>query len=157
MRPSSVRQPCASWRRAVLPVALLALPLAFLLAAQWPLRELVQAYSRQANDLAQIVFALYVAVAVTAASVAGTHLSAAHGAPSAGRWRKWALLVCVAPWSLFMLWSYTGPALEATRLLERFSDTLNPGFFAIKLALLLLVVLVLAEALLRALRPPRQQ
>ena len=157
MRPSPVRQPRASWRRAVFPIALLAVPLALLLAAQWPLRELVQAYSRQANDLAQIVFAVYVAVAVTAASVAGTHLSAAHGTSPAARWRNWALLACVAPWSLFLLWSFTGPALESMRLLERFSETLNPGFFAIKLALLLLVVLVLAEALLQVLRPPRQR
>lgn len=140
-------------QRAVLAAALLALPLAVLLAAQWPLRELVQAYSRQANDFAQIVFALYVAVAVTTASTAGSHLAAAHAGQQRGRWRSWALLACVGPWALFMLWSFAGPALDATRLLERFSETLNPGFFAIKLALLLLVGLVLAEALLRALRP----
>ena len=140
-------------RRSVLAAALLALPLAVLLAAQWPLRELVQAYSRQANDFAQVVFALYVAVAVTAASTAGCHLSAAHTGQQRRRWRAWALLACVGPWALFMLWSFTGPALEATRLVERFSETLNPGFFAIKLALLLLVGLVLAQALVRALRP----
>lgn len=141
-------------QRVFLPAALLALPLALLLAAQWPLRDLVQAYSRQANDLAQILFAVYVAFAVTAASAAGTHLSAAHTGPPPGRWRAWALLACVAPWALFMLWTFTGPALDSARLLERFSETLNPGFFAIKLALLLLVVLVLAEALLRTLHLP---
>ena len=43
----------------------LMLPLALLLFAQWPLRELVQAGSREANDLAQVVFALYMAVART--------------------------------------------------------------------------------------------
>lgn len=142
----------AAGRRAFLPAAVLALPLALLLAAQWPLRELVHAYSRQANDLAQILFALYVAVAVTAASAAGRHLSSANGGLPRQRWRAGALLACVGPWSLFMLWSFTGPAFESARLLERFSETLNPGFFAIKLALLLLVVLVLAEALLRMLQ-----
>ncbi len=142
----------AAGRRAFLPAAVLALPLALLLAAQWPLRELVQAYSRQANDIAQILFAVYVAVAVTAASVAGSHLSASHGGLPRQRWRARALLACVGPWSLFMLWSFTGPAFESARRLERFSETLNPGFFAIKLALLLLVVLVLAEALLRMLQ-----
>ena len=140
-------------RRAIVAAALLALPLALLLAGQWPLRELVQAYSRQANDLGQILFALYVAVAVTAASLLGTHLAALHEGQQRGRWRAWALLACVGPWCLFMLWSFTGPALDAARQLERFSETLNPGFFVIKLALLLLVVLVLAEALLRALSP----
>lgn len=140
-------------QRALLAVALLALPLALLLAAQWPLRELVQAYSRQANDFAQILFALYVAVAVTVASTTGSHLSAAHAGRQHRRWRAWALLACVGPWALFMLWSFTGPALDATRQLERFSDTLNPGFFAIKLALLLLAALVLAHALWRAMRP----
>ena len=40
----------------------LALPLVLLLFLQWPLRDVVHAYSRQANDLGQIVFALYVAV-----------------------------------------------------------------------------------------------
>lgn len=38
-----------------------------LLFAQWPPHELVQAWSREANDLAQTIFALYVTVAVTAA------------------------------------------------------------------------------------------
>ena len=47
--------------------SLLAVPLALLLFAQWPLRDVVQAYSRQTNDWAQILFAVYVAVAITAA------------------------------------------------------------------------------------------
>jgi hypothetical protein len=45
----------------------LVVPLALLLFAQWPLRDGVQAYSRQANDAAQILFAVYAAVAITAA------------------------------------------------------------------------------------------
>ena len=137
-----------------LPAAVLVVPLAVLLLAQWPLRDLVQACSRQANDLAQIIFALYVAVAVTAASTAGTHLSAAHGAVTHGRRGGGALLACVGPWSLFMLWSFTGPALDSAHLLEKFPETLNPGYFVIKLALLLLVVLALGQALLHALRRP---
>jgi hypothetical protein len=35
----------------------------------------VRSYSREANDLGQIIFALFVAVSVTAATRAGTHLS----------------------------------------------------------------------------------
>ena len=47
----------------------LALPLSLLLFLQWPLRELVQAYSREANDLAQCLFALYVSVAILCATL----------------------------------------------------------------------------------------
>jgi len=52
----------------------LALPLILLLFLQWPLRDLVQCCSRQANDLGQIIFALLVAVSVTAAT-APAHIS----------------------------------------------------------------------------------
>ena len=45
----------------------LALPLIALLFLQWPLRDLFRSYSREANDLGQVVFALFVAVSITAA------------------------------------------------------------------------------------------
>ena len=54
----------------------LALSLVTLLFLQWPLRDLFRGYSREANDLGQVVFALFVAVSVTAATRAGTHLAA---------------------------------------------------------------------------------
>src|SRR5262244_3699314 len=53
----------------------LALPISLLLFLQWPLREYFQAYSREANDLGQWLFALYVAASVTSATRAGTHLA----------------------------------------------------------------------------------
>ena len=46
----------------------LVVPLSLLLFLQWPLRELVHGYSREANDLGQWLFALYVASSVTAAT-----------------------------------------------------------------------------------------
>ena len=143
----------------ILAASMLVLPLAALLCAQWPLRDLVQAYSRQANDLAQILFALYMAVAVTAASRDGVHLSAGHALHERGahrpRWRAWAVLACTGPWALFMLWS-AGPQIwQSLRQLERFGETLSPGFFLIKLALGLMVVLVLADAWTRARRNPK--
>ena len=134
---------------------LLVLPLAALLFAQWPLRDLVQAYSRQANDIAQILFALYLAVAVTAASRAGTHLAAGRSeAARQAHWRAWALAVCLAPWSLFMLWSAAAPVLASLRQLEHFSETLTPGFFIVKLALWLMVALILVDALAGLRRKP---
>jgi TRAP-type C4-dicarboxylate transport system permease small subunit len=140
--------------------SLLVVPLAILLFAQWPLRELVQAYSRLANDMAQVLFAVYVAVAVTAASGANTHLSAARpdgdtatsAVPMTGkltRLRPWALLVCVGPWSVFMLWSAWPQIAASVTGLEKFGETLTPGFFLVKLALALMLVLVLVEALAR--------
>ncbi|HZX26517.1 MAG TPA: C4-dicarboxylate ABC transporter substrate-binding protein [Telluria sp.] len=135
---------------------LLVLPLAALLFAQWPLRELVQAHSTQANDLAQILFALYMAVAVTAATRDGTHLAAGHApdehTPPPGRWRAWALLACTVPWALFTLWSSAPSVWQSLRQLERFGETLNPGYFVIRLALWLMVVLILVDALLAPLR-----
>ena len=125
--------------------ALLVLPLAFLLLAQWPLRDLVQAFSRQANDIAQILFALYMAIAVTAASRAGSHLCAPRVKALPPRLRAWLLFACTGPWAFFMLWASTGPAIDSLRQLERFGETLTPGYFLIRWALWLLVLLVLAD------------
>jgi flagellar biogenesis protein FliO len=137
-------------------VSLLVVPLALLLFAQWPLRELVQAYSRQANDAAQILFAVYAAVAVTAASISNGHLSAASPvagcASGSGRfsgWRPWALLACVGPWSAFTLWAAWPQVAASVAGFERFGDTLTPGFFVVKLALALMLILILLESLLR--------
>jgi TRAP-type C4-dicarboxylate transport system permease small subunit len=130
--------------------ALLVLPLALLLFAQWPLREWVQAGSREANDAAQILFALYVAVAVSAATRHNAHLSTAshlepHQTP-ASSWRRWAAALCVLPWAGFMLWAAAPQILASVRQLEKFSETLNPGYFLIRLALGLLVLLVVVDA-----------
>src|SRR5438045_9356906 len=81
----------------------LALPLALLLFAQWPLRDLVQAYSREANDLGQLLFGVYVAVAITAATRDGTHLAVdavARGYPARARARldRIAAAARLVPW-----------------------------------------------------------
>jgi TRAP-type C4-dicarboxylate transport system permease small subunit len=140
-------------------VGFLVLPLVVLLFAQWPLRDWVQAYSRQANDVAQILFALYMAVAITAASVGGTHLAAQHSAhahsATPSQWKRWAVLICIAPWTLFMLWAATPMMLESIRQSEKFGETLTPGYFLIKVALVLLALLVLLEAVLQVM--PRRE
>ena len=51
--------------RLVAAASILVLPVSLLLFLQWPLREWLLAYSREANDLAQVLFALYVSVAIT--------------------------------------------------------------------------------------------
>jgi hypothetical protein len=131
--------------------SLLVLPLALLLFAQWPLRDWLQAGSQLANDAAQILFAVYVAVAVTAASLANAHLVAGQSSTGVAlrnhRWRATLLLLCVGPWVLFMLWAALPLISASVSGLERFGETMNPGYFVIKLALGLLLLLVLLQAL----------
>ena len=138
-------------QRVLLVASLLVLPLALLLFAQWPLREWVQAGSLRANDAAQILFAFYVAVGITAASRANAHLAAPHFGRVATRrtrlWRAVLMLLCLGPWLLFMLWS-AAPLIGASVLhLDRFGETLTPGYFLIKVALGVLLLLVLIDAL----------
>ena len=130
----------------------LVLGLSLLLFLQWPLRDLVQAYSREANDIAQILFALYVAAAITAATRARAHLAAdAFARRFDERWRRriWraACALILIPASALIL--YAGSDVwRAVAVLERFPDTLNPGYFLIRVAGVLLAALVLAQALL---------
>jgi hypothetical protein len=138
--------------RLFLAAAALVLPLAALLFAQWPLRDLLQLWSRQANDLAQILFALYVAVAVTAASAAGAHLAASRSRLKP-RAAAIAVLACTGPWALYLLVLTAQPVWQSLVTLEKFPETLNPGYFLIRVALWLLAALVLLQAAWRALRP----
>ena len=130
----------------------LALPFALLLFVQWPFRELLQAYSRQANDVGQIVFAFYVAVAVTAASRGHAHLASLQPSrPGAHRprWQVWAVLACTAPWAIFMLWAGLPLVASSVASLERFGETLTPGYFLIKLAMAWMVLLILLDGIAR--------
>jgi TRAP-type C4-dicarboxylate transport system permease small subunit len=141
-------------RPALIAAGALVLPLTLLLFAQWPLRDVVQAGSRQANDLAQVIFALYMAVAVTAASVHGAHLSAHTHDDSAPRpWRRWAVFACTAPWALFLLWTSAPSVWQSVAQLERFGETLNPGYFLIRVALWLLAALVLVHGVVSLRKP----
>src|SRR5882672_470214 len=130
----------------------LVLPLSLLLFLQWPLRDWVQAYSRQVNDVAQILFALYVAVAITAATRARTHLASDALAQrylpiTRARLARWAALVVLVPWSVFVLVTAWPSSWRAIVGREAFAETLTPGYFLIRLAVVLLAVLVLLRAL----------
>jgi hypothetical protein len=128
----------------------LVLPLTLLLFAQWPLRDLVQAGSRQANDMAQVIFAVYMAIAVTAASIAGMHLAARHAPDEHVKpvtWRAWLVFGCTAPWAAFVLWTSAPTVWQSVSQLERFGETLNPGYFLIRCSLMLLALLVLVQGI----------
>jgi len=130
----------------------LVLPVIALLFLQWPLRDFVGQGSREANDLGQWLFALYVAVAVTAATRARRHLCAdllAHRWSERARRRIAAagIVLALLPWAGFVLWAGWTPTLRSILALERFQDTDDPGYFLIKLALVVAVGLVLVQGL----------
>ncbi len=136
----------------------LALPLVLLLFLQWPLRDLVHAYSTQANDLGQIVFALLVAVSITAATRAGTHLAADTLAQHYSVWTR-ALLkrlgagVALLPWMFFVLFASKTFVVPSVRELEAFPETGDRGYFIIKCALWLMAITMIAQALVDIFRP----
>jgi len=138
----------------------LALPIVTLLFLQWPLRTVVGLYSREANDLGQWLFALYVAASITAATRAKSHLAADTIARNySDATRQWlaraGALLGLVPWSVIVLVTGWPVVRDSTLLFERFPDTGNPGYFIVKIALLLLASLILIEGLLELFRPGR--
>jgi len=138
----------------------LAPPIVILLFLQWPLRSIVGLYSREANDLGQWLFALYVAASIAAATRARAHLAADTIARNySTATRQWlaraGALFGLIPWSIIVLVTSWSLVRDSVLLLERFADTGNPGYFIIKLALLLMALLVLIEGLLE-LTPARR-
>jgi len=128
----------------------LALGVTALLFLQWPLRDVVGAGSTQANDLAQILFALYVAFALRHAVARSAHLVArpdlASGAAPRS-WRRIGAALCVLPWALGMLALSAPSVLQSVRTLESFPESFNPGYFVIKIALWLLALLLALQSL----------
>jgi TRAP-type mannitol/chloroaromatic compound transport system permease small subunit len=136
----------------------LAIPVLLLLFIQWPLRDLFRMYSREANDLGQIFFALYVAIAFTAATRAGTHLAAD---ALARRYSHSLRLLIVRlgalfgllPWAVFLVFASRKIVFSSITQLELFPETYNPGYFILKSAMALLIILVFAQAILDIARP----
>jgi TRAP-type mannitol/chloroaromatic compound transport system permease small subunit len=136
----------------------LALPLVLVLFLQWPLRDLVRCCSREANDLGQIIFALFVAVSITAATRGGTHLAAdalaqRYSPRTRHVLRKAGALVGLMPWAAFVLIASKSAVLSSVAAVEAFPDTANPGYFVIKLAVWIMALMVLAQALVEIARP----
>jgi TRAP-type C4-dicarboxylate transport system permease small subunit len=135
--------------------SILVLPVSLLLFLQWPLRDLGIGYSREANDLAQTLFALYVAVAITNATRRHSHLAAdAFALRYPPRLRRLlmriASLLVLAPWALFIVYASWPMVVQSVRQLESFPETYDPGYFIVKLALMLLALLILVQAILDA-------
>ncbi len=138
--------------------SVLVLPVSMLLFLQWPLREIVHGYSRDANDLAQILFAMYVAVAVTAATRDGSHLAAdafarRYRPETRRRLRRAACALVLVPLCVLVIAAGAPAAWMSLMQLERFPETLNAGYFLVRAAALLLALLVLAQALVDLFAP----
>jgi len=136
----------------------LALPLIVLLFLQWPLRDLFRAYSREANDLGQIVFALFVAVSVTAATRAGTHLAVdlvarRYSPRTRRRLERVGAAAGLLPWAVFVVMTSKIAVVSSLRNLEQFQDSGNSGYFLIKVALWLMAVVILGQSLVDIFRP----
>ena len=135
--------------RAAMPLAVAVTALLF---AQWPLRDLFQAGSTQANDTAQCLFALYVSVAITHAQRRGAHLVARPdlqaGNAGAARWRTLGAPLTLLALSVFLLVTSAPMVWRSLLSLERFPESFGPGYFVIKLALGLLAVFMALQALL---------
>lgn len=132
--------------------SVLVLPLALLLCAQWPLRDAVHAYSSEANDLAQLLFGVYVSVAMTAATRSRAHLTPevlAQHYPARLRRRlaQCATVGLILPWAGFVLYAATPMVWQSLRQLEAFPDTFNPGYFILKISVLLLALLLILQAI----------
>jgi TRAP-type mannitol/chloroaromatic compound transport system permease small subunit len=139
----------------------LVLPIAILLFLQWPLRDLVRAFSREANDIGQWMFALYVAMAVTAATRANMHLATdvvarRYSARARDRLSRIGILLGLLPWAVFVMLASVRIVRNSVSGFEAFPDTANPGYFIIKLALWILAGLVLLQGLSDVLRPRRE-
>jgi TRAP-type C4-dicarboxylate transport system permease small subunit len=138
----------------------LALPVAALLFLQWPLRELFRIWSREANDLGQWLFALFVAASVVAATRARAHLASdavARRFSEAARARVGGVAICcgVLPWAGFVLWAAVPQLRASVAGLERFPDTGNPGYFILKAALALLLGLIVLQSVVDLARDRR--
>ena len=98
------------------------------------------------------MFALYVAVAITAATRARAHLAtdvvARRYSPRTNALlsRVMPLLVLV-PWSAFVIFASWAPLRVSLGVLEAFPDTTNPGYFLVKASATLLVLLVFVQAI----------
>ena len=136
----------------------LALPLITLLFLQWPLRDLFRGYSREANDLGQIVFALFVAVSITAATRGRTHLAAdllarQYSARTRRRLNQVGAAVGLLPWALFVLVAGKSTVVSSIQHLESFQDSGNPGYFLVKVAFWVMAAVILGQSVLDIFRP----
>ena len=122
-----------------------------LLWVQFPLRILSLGIHRLINDMAQILFAYIWVFGFILASVNHHHLQVSvkkHG------FRRFRLIKLITlPCALFLIDSSWPIFIQSWKVSERFSDTLSPGFYLIKLALILFSGSIAIMSLRHFIRP----
>ena len=122
----------------------LALPIVLLVVflwAQWPMRVFASGNPRLINDMGQIVFAYFWVMAFAIACLSQSHLQISNNAaPTKKGRRAWTGFVLSLPWAIFLVYSAWPLLINSWHENEKFPDSYSPGFYLIKLALILLPV-----------------
>ena len=122
----------------------LALPIFLLVVflwVQWPMRVFASGNSRLINDMGQIAFAYFWVMAFAIACLSQSHLQFSNNAaPTKKGRRAWTGFVLSLPWAIFLVYSAWPLLINSWHENEKFPDSYSPGFYLIKLALILLPV-----------------
>lgn len=122
----------------------LALPIVLLVVflwAQWPMRVFASGNPRLINDMGQIAFAYFWVMAFAIACLSQSHLQISNNAaPTKKGRRAWTGFVLSLPWAIFLVYSAWPLLINSWHENEKFPDSYSPGFYLIKLALILLPV-----------------
>ena len=122
----------------------LALPIFLLVVflwVQWPMRVFASGNPRLINDMGQIAFAYFWVMAFAIACLSQSHLQISdNAAPTKKGKRAWTGFVLSLPWAIFLVYSAWPLLINSWHENEKFPDSYSPGFYLIKLALILLPV-----------------
>ena len=122
----------------------LALPIFLLVVflwAQWPMRVFASGNPRLINDMGQIAFAYFWVMAFAIACLSQSHLQISNNAaPTKKGRRAWTGFVLSLPWAIFLVYSAWPLFINSWHENEKFPDSYSPGFYLIKLALILFPV-----------------
>lgn len=120
----------------------LALPIVLLVVflwIQWPMRVFASGNPRLINDMGQIAFAYFWVMAFGIACLSQSHLQISNsGAPTNAARRAWTGFILSLPWAIFLVYSAWPLLINSWHENEKFPDSYSPGFYLIKLALVLL-------------------
>ena len=108
---------------------------------QWPMRVFTTGNPRLINDMGQIAFACFWVIAFGIACLTQSHLQISNNvATRKAAQRALSSFVLSLPWAIFLVYSAWPLLINSWHENEKFPDSYSPGFYLIKLALILLPV-----------------
>jgi hypothetical protein len=108
---------------------------------QWPVRVFATGNPRLINDMGQIAFAYFWVMAFGIACLTQSHLQISNNAATTNATRRaWSSFVLSSPWAIFLFYSAWPLLINSWHENEKFPDSYSPGFYMIKLALVLLAL-----------------